>query len=225
MKVSVIIPALNEAPGIRDTLAAVHEQEGPVEVIVADSGSADATRALAEVVTAPRGRAVQMNRGAAHATGEVLLFLHADTLLPPRGLAAIRSALADPAAEAGTFRLRFDRETPLLRFYSFCTRLEHPLICFGDRGLFVRRAAFDDAGGFPEVPVFEDLELVRRLHARGGFRFLPDHVTTSARRFRSHGPLRQQLRNTLLWTGYVLGIDPVRLARFYAYPGSRTMPL
>jgi rSAM/selenodomain-associated transferase 2 len=217
--VSVIIPTLNEAGIIEDTLKSL--PGGVHEVIVADGGSSDATpeiaSSLAHVIEAPRGRASQMNAGAAVATGDVLLFLHADTRLPHDALAAIARALREPCTESGTFRLRFSAEAPLLRFYSACTRVLPPAACFGDRGLFVRRAAFEAVGGFPEVPLFEDVEMVRRLHRRGGFRFLQQSVTTSARRFERHGLVRQQLRNVYLWLRYLGGADPERLAHLYRY--------
>lgn len=221
MKISVVIPALNEAPRIEATLASVLAQAGPAEVVVVDGGSSDATAALAarqaRVLASPPGRARQMNAGARATDGEVLLFLHADTRLPPGALAAIGETLADPTAEAGAFRLAFDRWTPLLRFYSFCTRFPLPRLCFGDRALFVRRTVFDAVGGFPDIPVFEDLELVHLLHRRGGFRFRPEYVVTAARRFERYGPLRQQLRNTYLWLRYLGGADPQALAHLYAY--------
>jgi hypothetical protein len=158
-----------------------------------------------------------MNHGAAIATGDVLWFLHADTLPPSRALTHIRATLRAPDVESGIFRLSFDRDAPLLRLYSWCTRWPWIRIAFGDRGLFTTRAAFDAVGGFPPWPIFEDLELADRLYRRGTFRFLPQAVTTSARRFRSHGMLRQQLRNLYLWTHYVLGTDPERVAHLYSY--------
>ena len=221
MKISVVIPALNEAARIESTLEAVVAQPEPWEVLVVDGGSTDDTRAraatYATVLSSSPGRARQMNRGAEAADGAVLLFLHADTRLPPNAFALIRTTLADPSAEAGAFRLRFDRDTPLLRFYSFCTRFRLPRICFGDRGLFVRRQVFEALGGYPNVSIFEDLEMVGRLHNRGGFRFLPQTITTAARRFESVGPLRQQALNVYLWTRYQLGTDPERLAHLYSY--------
>lgn len=219
--VSIILPTLNEAACIERTLASVLAQDADPEVIVVDGGSTDGTRELAaqraRVVQAPRGRALQMNAGASIASGEVLLFLHADTLLPQGALAALQGLLRDPRAEAGTFRLTFDRTTPLLRFFALCTRLPWSRLCFGDRGLFVRRTVFEAVGGFPEWPLFEDLELAHRLVQRGGFRYLPLEVTTSARRFDRIGALRQQLRNVSLWLHYLRGTDPRQLAHRYPY--------
>lgn len=221
MNISVIIPAINEASCIEQTLASVVVQPMPWEIIVVDGGSTDDTieraASLATVLSADPGRARQMNRGAREASGDVFLFLHADTLLPDDALDIIRATLADLEAEAGVFRLQFDVETPLLRFYSFCTRFALPRICFGDRGLFVRRSAFESLGGFPSISIFEDLEMVRLLHDRGGFRFLPQAVTTAARRFETYGPFRQQLRNSYLWLRYLFGTDPERIAHLYSY--------
>ena len=218
------MPALNEAEGIEKALQSVRQQAPAHEIIVADGGSWDETTAIArqyaQVVPAPRGRARQMNAGAAKARGDILLFLHADTLLPPGGLERVRAALADPACPGGAFQLSFDRATPLLRFYARCSRLPLPLLCFGDRGCFVRRCVFEEAGGYPDIPVFEDLEFVRKIHARGGFAFLNQRVTSSARRFRKHGPLVQQVRNAWLWGRYVSGADPHALAPLYPYAKS-----
>ena len=221
MTVSVIIPALNEADWIEGTLRAVCTQSGPKEVIVVDGGSSDDTMARARpfacVIKAPRGRGVQMNHGAAVATGDALFFLHADTLPPPNGLSHLRTTLSRPDVESGIFRLRFDRSSLLLNLYSWCTRWPWIRIAFGDRGLFTTRDAYEAVGGFPEWPLFEDLELAARLHARGTFRFMPQAVTTSARRFERYGQLRQQLRNLHLWLHYLRGTSPERIAHRYEY--------
>lgn len=221
MKISVIIPTLNEADWIGRTLQSVCEQPGSKELIVVDGGSSDRTveRATgrARVIRSARGRAIQMNRGAAEAVGDVLFFLHADTLLPADAFSTVRKLLAAPSIEAGTFRLQFDRQTPLLNFYGFCTRIPLPSLCFGDRGLFVRRQVFEELNGYPEIPIFEDLEIVRRLHRRGGFHFCSRSVTTAARRFVQKGLLRQQLQNTCLWLYYMLGGNPHTVAHLYSY--------
>lgn len=226
MTVSVVIPTLNEARVVASTVRRT-QALGPHEVIVVDGGSDDDTVAQAEgagacVVHGPRGRGPQLNRGADRASGEALLFLHADTRLPPHALDVVRRTLSAPDAEAGLFRLRFDRETPLLRFYAWCTRWPWIRLAFGDRALFVTRDAFEAVGGYPRWPIFEDLELADRLHARGGVRFVEASVTTSARRFRRHGTLRQQLRNLALWLHYLAGGNPTDAARFYAYDAPRT---
>ena len=223
--VSIIIPTLNEASVLPGTLAQIQTQSGPYEVVVVDGHSHDATVERAQeqgvrVLQTPRGRARQMNRGADAATGDILLFLHADTRLPPRGLSHIRQALANPRATSGTFQLRFDQSSPLLRLYAWCTQWPWIRICFGDRGLFVERTAFEAVGGYPEWPIFEDLELAARLHDRGGFRFLSSAVTTSARRFEQRGTIRQQLQNVRLWLHYMTGSDPHRVAHLYTYSDS-----
>lgn len=220
--VSIVIPTLNEEDALPTTLDALAQQPDPFEVIVADGGSTDATKARAQttgasVIEAPRGRGPQMNCGAEYAEADFLLFLHADTLLPTEGLDHIRHTLTIPNIEAGIFRLQFDATSPLLRFYEWCTTWPWMRLCFGDRGLFATRSAFEAVGGYPEWPLFEDLELAARLDDHGGFQFLDAAVTTSARRFRKHGELRQQFRNLYLWSHYVIGTDPQRLAHLYRY--------
>ena len=222
--ISVVIPALNEAECIESALQSVRRQTPAHEIIVVDAGSLDETAAIASryarVMQAPGGRSGQMNAGAAQARGDILLFLHADTLLPSDGLERVRAALSDPACPGGAFRLSFDRATPLLRFYAWFSRLHLPSLCFGDRGCFIRRSAFEESGGYPDVPIFEDIELARKIHARGDFAFLKQCVTSSARRFRKRGPLLQQLSNALLWLRYMGGADPHALARLYPYEKS-----
>lgn len=225
MRLSVIIPALNEADGIARVVRRVREEaaasSGHTEILVVDGGSTDGTPEIAgrwaRVLEAARGRARQMNRGASAAEGDVFLFLHADTMLPRGGLRAVRRALARPGTDSGTFRLRFDAPSPLLRFYSWCTHLPWRGLCFGDRGQFVTRDAFEAVGGFPVWPMYEDLELARRLIGRGGFTFLRESVTTSARRFHEHGAIRQQLLNAYLWLHYVCGTPPHEVAHLYPY--------
>ncbi|PAP78766.1 hypothetical protein BSZ37_12400 [Rubrivirga marina] len=230
-RISVIVPAWNEAERIEETLASVVRQAGPWEVLVAlgdsDDGTAEAAlRALPEarILRGARGRARQMNDGAAAATGDAFLFLHADTRLPPGALDAVRHALAAPTVVAGCFRTAFAldgaRFGPLgrraMRAWSARFWMRWHRFAFGDRALFARREAFAAVGGFPDQPIFEDLDAVRALRRHGRFVFLDAEVETSARRFERHGAVRQQLRNAGLWAAWLLGADPVRLKRFYS---------
>jgi GT2 family glycosyltransferase len=158
-----------------------------------------------------------MNAGAAAAKGDVILFLHADTILPDTAFDAIRNAVENGAA-GGIFRLQFDRSTLLLRASSYATRFPLKSICFGDRAIFSTAEAFQTVGGFPDVPVFEDLEFTRRLVEIGPFHHLEASVVTSSRRFAARGEWRQQWLNTRLWVRYQMGADPGKLAREYRYP-------
>ncbi len=231
VRVSVVVPALNEAPGLGAVLDAVLAQDGPLEVLVVDGGSDDGTAGVARargvrVVASPHGRARQMAAGAAEATGDAVLFLHADTRLPPGALALVRQALADPAVAGGCFRTTFGDDAgggpgggrlarAAMRLWTARLWMRWHRLAFGDRAPFVRRAAFDAAGGVPQQPLFEDLELVRRVRRHGRFVFLDAAVVTSARRFRANGALAQQARNLALWLGWNAGVDPARLKRFY----------
>lgn len=223
--VSVVIPALDEAGEIEATLRSAVSQAGPVEVLVVDGGSTDGTVALAaphaRVLRSERGRARQMNAGAAEASGTVLLFLHADTRLPVGALDAVRRALADPGAVGGCFRPTFDLGGAWMRLWSLGGWMRWHRFAFGDRATFVRRSAFEAVGGFPDQPMFEDLELVRRVRRLGRFAFLDEAVATSARRFRRNGALGQQARNTALWLGWAAGLSPHRLKRFYPDDAAR----
>jgi rSAM/selenodomain-associated transferase 2 len=193
-----------------------------LEIIVADGGSSDNTVAIAEsfgarVVRADRGRAGQQNRGAAAAGGEILLFLHADTILPAGFGEAVRTCLARPAAVAGAFRLAIAGPGRGLRLIEALAnwrsrRLRMP---YGDQALFLRRQTFLRLGGFPEQEIMEDFELVRRLRQLGRIELLELAVSTSARRWRQLGPIRTTLINQAIILGYLLGCSPYSLASWY----------
>lgn len=219
MKVSVIIPALNEAEYILPCLLSVKQQPGDLEIIVADGDSADGTpdmaRPHAAVITSQRGRATQMNAGAQQATGEVLLFLHADSCLPANAVPALERALDDDRVVGGTFRLRFDSPRPLLKFFAFFTRLKFRYFHYGDQGIFVRRSVFQRLNGFRDLPLMEDIDFLRRMHRVGRVALLKLSVTTSARRFLEQGILRQGLLDFILVILYRLGVNLETLARWY----------
>ncbi len=220
--ISIVIPTLNEEVGIAATLRSALAQAGPAETLVADGGSTDDTRGVAErlgirVIEAPRGRALQMAAGAADAQGDVVLFLHADTLLPPDALLLVREALADPTVVGGCFRTTFDdASNPFMRLWQARMWMRWHRLAFGDRAPFVRRAVLGAVGGVPDQPIFEDLELVRNVRRIGRFVFLDAEVVTSGRRFRANGALRQQARNLALWIGWNLRLAPALLKRFYS---------
>ncbi len=219
MNISVVIPTLNEEEHVAKTIRSA-QADGATEVIVVDGGSTDRTvetaAELTRVISAPRGRAQQMNHGAREANGEIILFLHADTQLPPGSLPAIVRAVKDGFC-AGCFRLKFEPSSLLLGICGRLTILPFKSLCFGDRGLFVVRSVFESTGGFDDIPIFEDLEIVRRLHRMGRFAQLSERLCTSSRRFMEHGTLRQQVKNVVLWSGYHIGVSPARLARYYRY--------
>ena len=221
-QLSVVVPALDEAARIRETLAPLAPlRRAGAEVLLVDGGSTDGTPGVAaplcdRVLTAPRGRASQMNAGAAAARGEALLFLHADTLLPPGAAEAVRAAL-EPA-EWGRFDVRLDGRHPLLpliaRMMNWRSRVTG--IATGDQAMFVRASVFRELGGFATMPLMEDVELSRRLRRRGRPACLRLRVTTSARRWQRHGVLRTVLMMWRLRLAYFLGVEPERLARVWA---------
>lgn len=219
MKISVIIPTLNEAEGIGASLDSIIKQQGEFEIIVVDGGSVDGTpdvcRSHARVISGERGRAVQMNTGARSACGEVLLFLHADSLLSGNALAKLRSVLVDPRIIGGTFTLRFDSQQFLLRLIAFFTRFRFRFFHYGDQGIFVRRTIFEEVGGFREIPIMEDIDFLQRLRRVGRMTLIKQPVTTSARRFLHTGIIRQQILNIVLVILYFLGVNPEGLSKCY----------
>jgi rSAM/selenodomain-associated transferase 2 len=221
MLISIIIPALNEARTIGSTLDAAALVRGRVEVIVVDGGSADATAEVARgrgarVVNARRGRGAQMHAGALAARGDVLWFLHADTLAPADAAARIAAALTDARAVGGNFRLRFDGERRAARFMTWLyPRLRRLGLAYGDSGLFVRREAYERAGGFKPFPIFEDLDLLRALWKQGRFVQADAILVTSSRRFEGRSFALTFARWSLLQCLYWLGVSPHILGRLY----------
>ena len=221
----MIIPALNESANIAAAILSARNQDGEIEAIVADGGSSDDTVEIARrdalVLSTGRGRGLQMNAGAGHAIGDLLLFLHADSLLHPDALAALRRTFTDPAIAGGTFTLKFDSDGFWLRLYSCFTRFKFRYFHYGDQGIFVRRSAFEKLGGFKEIPLMEDLDFLERLRKVGRVTLIDRPVTTSARRFRENGSFRQELLNVSLVCMYICGAKPQTLARWYSRDWSK----
>jgi len=217
-RLSIVVPALNEAAGIVRALEALAPLRARgQEVIVADGGSEDGTRDLAApladlVILAPRGRARQMNAGAAAASGVALLFLHADTRLPELADELVLQALRK--RNWGRFDVRIEAAHPLLRVVAFAMNLRSRLtgIATGDQAIFVRRAAF---AGFPEIPLMEDIEFSKAMKRQSPPACLRERATTSGRRWERDGVLRTVLLMWRLRLAYFLGASPDDLARRY----------
>ena len=219
--IAVIVITLNEAATIFPCLQRVREAAG-VQVLVADGGSTDATRTLARqagatVVTANRGRGSQLQAGAALARGDLLLFLHGDTLLPPAWERGVRAALANPTVAFGAFRLGIQARGWRFRLVEQGANLRARLLSlpYGDQALFLRQDLFRQVGGYRQIPCMEDLDLVRRLRRHGRFLLAPLTVRTAARRWQRLGIIRTILLNQLLVAAFVAGIPPETLARVY----------
>ena len=221
---SVVVPVLNEAATLGAQLAALQElRNRGAELLLVDGGSSDGTRELARplvdrLLEAPRGRAVQMNAGAQASQGEVLLFLHADSRLPPAADDRLRSALVAGAAW-GRFDVRIDGRHRLLRVVERMMNWRSRLsgIATGDQAIFVRREVFIALGGYPELPLMEDIALSKRLKRLGRPACLRAVVVTSGRRWEQHGVLRTIVLMWRLRASYFLGADPQQLAIRYGY--------
>jgi len=232
LTVTVIVPALNEGGGLADMLAAL----GPAraaghEVILVDGGSADGTRAIAaplvdRVATSPRGRAVQMNAGAKQARGDLLIFLHADTVLPWDALQTLLQVFPAAGGAWGRFDLRLSGGRLSFRLIERLINLRSRLtgIATGDQAIFISRDLFEDVGGYPPIPLMEDIALSRMLKRRGRPLCLRDTVLTSSRRWEERGVFRTTLLMWRLRLAFALGADPHRLARAYDPPGLQKRP-
>jgi rSAM/selenodomain-associated transferase 2 len=220
VSVSVIIPTWNEEACLGETLRQLRGQ-GPHEVIVADGGSADATcqvaRAADRLVQGARGRAAQMNAGAAHASGDVLLFLHADCALETGALEAAEVELRGRGVAAGCFRMTVTAAAPVYRLIDACAtaRVRLTGLVYGDQGLFVRRDLFKQVGGFPPLRLMEDVFISRALRRLGRVAVAPRRIFVSPRRWQRQGVARQTLRNWALTALAAAGVHPDRLAALY----------
>jgi rSAM/selenodomain-associated transferase 2 len=224
MRLSVVVPVLDEAGGIAAHLAALRPlRERGTEVVVVDGGSRDGTPALArpladKVLAAPRGRASQMNAGAEAASGDVLLFLHADTRLPPDADRLVADVLAR-GREWGRFDVRIEGRHSLLAVVARMMNLRSRLtgVATGDQAIFVIRDAFRTVGGYAAIPLMEDIALSRALKRRSRPACLSAKATTSGRRWETRGVVRTILAMWRLRAAFFLGADPRRLAAAYGY--------
>ncbi len=222
MKISVVMPVLNEAKNLQHTLTSLKLTEHE-ELIVVDGNSSDDTVSLARrftnnVFIAEKGRALQMNFGADKADGDILLFLHADCVLPKHGFTVIRNTLKNTAVAAGAFDLSIDHSAWRFRVIAFGANLRSRVtgIPYGDQGIFMTREVFMEAGGFAEIPLMEDIEISGRLKRIGKIMFVKPPIKTSPRRWLTEGAVYTTLRdwsNALMYS--FLKVDPERLIRRY----------
>ncbi|NEP85172.1 MAG: glycosyltransferase family 2 protein [Okeania sp. SIO3B3] len=221
--ISIIIPVLNEVNTITQTISTAQTaKDKDIEIIVVDGGSNDGTIELIkclniQIISSVPGRATQMNCGAKIATGKILLFLHGDTLLPSNFDRMLEDILVKPKIIAGAFELSIRGTTKGLRIVERMVnwRSRYLQMPYGDQGIFLPAKIFQEIGGFPEIPIMEDFELIRRLKKRGQIAIVPTPVFTSGRRWQKLGILKTTFINQIVIIAYLLGVSPQRLARWY----------
>lgn len=223
--ISIIIPVLHEQKQINGIIDHLRSLEQMVEIIVVDGDSDGSTISVIEdkkviCLTSTKGRGNQLCVGTTAATGDILLMLHADTLLPPDALSTLLTAI-NHGAVWGAFRLGIDATPLAYRLIERSVDLRCKLFAlpYGDQAIFVSRSALQEIGGIPAIPLMEDVALARKLHKAGyAFSLLPDRVSTSARRWQRHGIINTTLHNWLFLFRYIIGIDPAKLAKQYRSP-------
>ncbi len=218
--ISLIIPVRNETPEAAERFRAF-VVPGQTEIVVADAGARPETSRAFEAIGASispgaGSRGLRLDRAARQARGDVFFFVHADSRPPANALSAIHDCL-EAAADAGAFSLAYENATPALRWIAWWANLRSWLfrLPFGDQGLFCRRAAYERSGGYRDLPICEDVDIVRRLKRAGPFRVLREKTVTSPRRYRERGAFRQVLRNWRVLLGYFAGVSSDKLERWY----------
>lgn len=219
--ISIIIPVLNETKTIAQTISTA-QTATDIEIIVVDGGSNDGTVELAQsldvqLISTFPGRATQMNQGAMAATGDILIFLHGDTLLPPGFDRLVREALLNANTIAGAFELGIRGTERSLRIVEKMVnwRSRYLQIPYGDQGIFLKAKIFQEVGGFPEIPIMEDFELIRQLRKKGRIAIVSVPVLTSGRRWQKLGVLKTTIINQIVIIAYLLGVSPEILAQWY----------
>lgn len=221
--ISIIIPVLNEEDYIQRVLAKILENtctDQIMEILIVDGGSTDRTVFFAQkfgarVLSSEKGRANQMNWGAKNASGDILYFLHVDSL-PPPGFDTQVLKVVEEGIRTGCFRLKFDSPSPFLGFFAWCTKINRPICRGGDQSLFVEKELFETLGGFDEnYKVYEDNEFIGRLYKKTPFKVINDYVETSARRYMEKGMVRLQYHFAMIHLRYYLGKGPDSLYDYY----------
>lgn len=220
--ISVIIPILNEAKILEKTLSELQSELGAHELIVVDGGSTDGSVQIAEkygrVIASESGRAKQLNTGAASATGDILVFLHADVWVEPGALASVATALSSGYVGGG-FQQKIDGTHFLYRTIEIAGNMRgrYLKVFYGDSGIFLKRSDFEKIGGFPEVPILEEMEFSKKLRQLGKTTLVTPHIHISARRWETNGIVRTTLNNWLITLLYFLKFSPAQLAKLYRH--------
>ncbi|MXZ01184.1 glycosyltransferase [Candidatus Poribacteria bacterium] len=220
--ISVIIPILNEAKILEETLSELQSEVGLHELIVVDGGSTDGSVHIADkygkVITSEPGRAKQLNTGAASASGDILVFLHADIWLEPGALEAVATALASGHVGGG-FQQKIDGTHLLYRAIEIAGNMrgKYLKVFYGDSGIFLRRVDFEKIGGFPEIPILEEMEFSKQLRRLGKTTLITPYIHISARRWETKGIVRTTLNNWLITLLYFLKFSPAQLAKLYRH--------
>lgn len=219
-KYSVILISYNEEEIIYQCISTIKTADPSVQIILSDGGSTDSTISIAEkenikIINSEPGRGIQCNAGAEYADGDILLFLHSDTYLPQNAFEILDEYFSSKEVNAGTFRLSFDRENPVLSFYSKFTTFDSIFTRFGDQCIVMRKTFFDQLNGFKDWPIFEDVDILKRARKITKIHSFPAYVITSARRFEKTGAVMQQLLNFWFIIQFLLGRPPAELALMY----------
>lgn len=221
MLISIIIPALNEEAAIAEVLEHHLMLKGHFEVIVVDGGSLDKTVEIAKgfqntkILKTYKGRAIQMNFGAQHASGDILLFLHADTFLPKNAYNCITDLCKTKKIIGGSFRLNMDDKHLIFKFYRWCSQFSLEFFTYGDHSIFVKADTFRKINGYKTISFMEDVEIQKRLRREGRFKKLNAFVTTSNRRFKENGVFSQLIIDILLVVLFKIGVSPNVLKKYY----------
>ncbi len=219
-KYSVIIPTLNEEKYLPSVLEQLINIDEDFEIIVADGGSSDDTLNTAEnfnvkICKGEKGKGLQLNNGAKCSSGKVLIFLHADTFLPENAFNLINEYMFIKKINIATFKMKFDIENYLMKVYSWFTKFDSIFTTYGDQVIVIQRDFFNELNGFPNITIFEDVELCRKARRKTKIYKLPAFVTTSARRYIRKGILKTQLLNGLYVMEYLIGVSPEKIYKKY----------
>jgi len=220
VKYSVVIPTYNSEEFLHNCIESVRKAFDNIEIIIIDGGSSDRTQDISlsqDVIfeNGCKGRGYQLNQGGKKSSGDIILFLHADTLLPSNAWSIIQNQFTHPSIKIATFKLKFDKNHWLLNYYGFMSGLDSLWTTFGDQCIVVRKDFYERLGGFPNWPLFEDVEFLRNARKQQKIISLNAEVITSSQKYVSNGIFRQQIKNGWFIYQYLLGVSPEKLSSQY----------